>query len=510
VTLGPEYKGARVSRAALEDSSEGEEEESEEEGEEEEDEEEGDEDDLEDGSEEYDDPDEVDLEADQDFDDDAEIDSDNALGESDVERFKDFVFRGSSKPRVPKGEPSRSRRPKASDFISSSEDDKSDDDEEPETLRNGVNPSEEDDDGDEDDISGTSEDMDDDEGEGDESDDEQDDAQRAELRKMMNEGQKNVVATISQAAKADAEKGRAVRQQRRGFDSLLNIRIRLQKALVATNSFNMVENDVPEPKESYDAAEEAIINLWSSIDDFRQSLLSESNAARVGEKRKRDVSIDSSSQTIWDSMLEMEEPTLTHRRKVLEKWSTRVKSTVAAVTTRRLGPSTSQSLTSTLDDQLLSTDRLVRRSQIPRSCAPLQTAKKIDEDPEIYDDADFYQLLLKELVDQRTTDSSTAGGQSGTATVRWAALKEAKTRKQVDRKASKGRKLRYEVHEKLQNFMTTEDRRTWEQEAIDRFFGTLFGKKMDLEEDHVQGSDDEDVDMGGARVQDMSLRLFSG
>ena len=352
------------------------------------------------------------------------------------------------------------------------------------------------------------------ESEGESAQDDDVDAERAELRKIMKEGQKGIISTISQAAKADAEKGFAVRQQRRTFDSLLNLRIRLQKALVAANSFSVAETTMDgegADKEPYEAAEEAAVKLWNSIVGFRQSLVPESARARIGQKRKRDAEMEPTDQSIWEAMEGVEEAANGHRRKVLDKWSARVRNTTATATTRKLGPTTSQSLVSVLDDQLLSMDRLVKRTRIPRSCAPVQAAQKVAEDPDIYDDADFYQLLLKELVDQRTLDSSTGGGAGGTA-VRWAALKEAKTRKQVDRKASKGRKLRYTVHEKLQNFMAPEDRRSWEQDAIDRFFGTLFGQKMALgeEDDGVDEQDDPDSDreMGGASIHGDGLRLF--
>jgi protein AATF/BFR2 len=232
-------------------------------------------------------------------------------------------------------------------------------------------------------------------------------------------------------------------------------------------------------------------------------MLPENAKAKIGQKRKRGLEMDATSQSIWDSMEETEELALAHRRKVLDKWSSKVRNTTAMTSSRKLGPSTSQSLVSILDDQLLSADRLVKRTRTPRSCAPIQASKKVAEDANIYDDADFYQLLLKELVDQRTLDSSSGTTDGAGITVRWAALKEAKTRKQVDRKASKGRKLRFTVHEKLQNFMASEDRRSWEQDAIDRFFGTLFGQKMELGED--DGSDEE---MGGASVAEEGLRLF--
>jgi protein AATF/BFR2 len=376
-------------------------------------------------------------------------------------------------------------------------------------MQNRVNGSEEDDD-DEDE-----EEEEDDEDDEDEEDDEDDKSkssadggsgdERAEIRKIMKEGQKSIVATISQAAKADAEKGLAVRQQRRAFDALLNIRIRLQKALVAANSLSVAEETAADHKEPYEAAEEAAIKLLNSIDGFRRSMLPETAKAKIGQKRKRDLEPDATSQAIWDRMGETEDLALAHRRKVLDKWSSKVRSTTAMTTSRKLGPATSQSLVSLLDDQLLgSSDRLIKRTRTPRSCAPVQATRKVAEDAAVYDDADFYQLLLKELVDQRTADSAAGTTDGAGVTVRWAALKEAKTRKQVDRKASKGRKLRFTVQEKIQNFMAPEDRRSWEQDAIDRFFGTLFGQKMELREDE----EESDEEMGGASVQEEGLRLF--
>lgn len=432
--LGPQYRGAKVSRAALQESSD--EDEDEEDNEEESD------------SEEFADPDKFDLEADQD-DEDAEIESDNALTKSDTERFKDFVFRGSSKPSVK----AKKRRPVAADFLSSSEGEESDedmddgldglvddlgasdDDEESEGLSGGDESVEDEDEVEEDDDDDDDEEDDDDdeESDDDESEDDNDvdgDAQREELKKIMSEGQKSIVATISQAAKADAEKGKAVRQQRRAFDALLNIRIRLQKALVAANSLEATEDASTEQKEPYEAAEEAAIKLLDSIDGYRRSILPENAKAKIGQKRKRGLEIDMTTQAIWDSMEETETLALAHRRKVLDKWSSKVRNTTAMTSSRKLGPATSQSLVSILDDQMLSSDRLIKRTRTPRSCAPIQASKKVDEDVNIYDDADFYQLLLKELVDQRTLDSTSTTTDGAGITVRWAALKEAKTRKQ--------------------------------------------------------------------------------
>ncbi|KAK4462724.1 protein bfr2 [Cladorrhinum samala] len=518
-TLGPEYRGARVSRAALEQSDDDNEDEDEEEEEEEES-----------GKEEYDDPELADLEADHD-DEDVEIDSDDALTKSDDEKLKDFTFRASKTPRdkVQQANGRIKKRPTAADFMPSSGDEdeqegdegsRSEDDEDEDEGFDSENDSEVDFDGarlsdeddDEEDGEDSDEDEEDEEDEDEDEDDNMDDSapgdknQNFDVRKALAQGKRTIVSAISQAAKEDAQKGMAVRVQRRAFDSILNLRIRLQKALIAANTFNMVENEGVVATKPYQAAEEAAVKLWNTIDSVRHSFLPESARAKVGEKRKRtEIDIDTSSQEIWESMEAVEEIALSHRRAILDKWSERVKKSSSGPNTRNLIKTESQSLVSVLDSQLVSSERLVKRARVPRSCAPAQAAKKVEEDPEIYDDADFYQLLLKELVDQRSADTGVSG--ESVTTVRWAALKEAKVRKQVDRRASKGRKLRYTVHEKLQNFMAPEDRRSWEEHAIDRLFGTLFGQKLVLAEDEEVVSDEE---MGGVNIEEEEegLKLF--
>ena len=68
-------------------------------------------------------------------------------------------------------------------------------------------------------------------------------------------------------------------------------------------------------------------------------------------------------------------------------------------------------------------------------------------DMEVYDDRSFYTLLLKAYI---TSGSSGSGMRADDlAQLR----KYRKQKADVDRRASKGRKLRYTVHKKLQNFM---------------------------------------------------------
>ncbi|KAI0184950.1 transcription factor AATF/Che-1 [Xylaria flabelliformis] len=534
VALGPQYRGTRVSREDLEadnDDEEGDEEGDEEEEEEEEElaseEEDGSSSNYEDAVEEFDDPDTADLEADQKGHEDDEIDSDEVVGESGDERFNALVLRGRKKNK-------HAKRPTAADFMASDEEEEDDEDEEDEDVMgdsadelddenlsdaSGVGgfiddeAEESDEDGsgfsdEEDEMSDEGSDEDGDEDEDEDDDDGQErtrDSRKAKglnssgiaasVKEMM--GEQSIVKSLLKTVDADVQKGRAVQRQRKDFDSLLNIRIRLQKSIVAMNSLKYAEQTDDQATEPYEAAERSALQLWNALDDFRTSI-------HKGKKRKHAETDDMSTTALWDRMELHEKHQALRRKHVLEKWSRDAKKTSITASSANKFTSTSEKpITAMLSNELDAPERLIKRTRTPRSCAPYQVAQKINEDASIYDDADFYQLLLKELVDQRAGDGSGTGLQA--ATIRYAAAKEAKAKRHVDTKASKGRKMRFTPMPKLQNFMAPEDRRSWEQSAIDRFFGTLFGQKLALNE---ESSDEE---MGGVSVEDEGtegLRLF--
>ncbi|PQK17426.1 hypothetical protein BB8028_0007g06210 [Beauveria bassiana] len=479
-SLGPQYRGSKVSRNALEQQSSDEEDEGE------------------DDDEEYDDPETADLEADTAEASDSEISSDDALGESDNEKLSKFVFRGSSNPRKP-----RSNRATAADYMSDSDEEGTDldleeDDDEDEDIDDGLEAlidgeAEESDEGEDEDEDDDDDDEEDEEEEDDDDGDEEDekDDKASKAKPGMSDRSPN----------ADIEKGAAIQKQRKLYDGLLNLRIRLQKALVAANTFSALEEEQEEEEgtaESYDTAEATALSLLNTISSLRENC----GAPVVsGTKRKRDYEASSTSAEIWEQLQEEDRCALKFREKCLEKWSRKVQS--VNVTAPKAFGSRNKTLVDSLHDQLNDPEkRLAKRTRVPRSCAPAQHAKKMAEDKTIFDDADFYQLLLKELVEQRTVDSS-SNQTSAVPSVVLTATRENRTRKVVDRKASKGRKMRFTVHEKLQNFMAPEDRRQWEQSAIDRLFSTLFGRKLEFNEDEA----DEDEDM--VDVADANFKLFA-
>ncbi|GFR52680.1 hypothetical protein Agub_g15306, partial [Astrephomene gubernaculifera] len=112
-------------------------------------------------------------------------------------------------------------------------------------------------------------------------------------------------------------------------------------------------------------------------------------------------------------------------------------------------PSRGAAATSALDEDALLGQREGDVSAAAAAAGSASVAADVVEeerDGETYDDSEFYQQLLKEFLDKGIAQGAAAG-----------APKAAKKRKQVDRRASKGRKLRYHVQEKLVAFMAPVD-----------------------------------------------------
>ncbi|RPA94714.1 TRAUB-domain-containing protein [Choiromyces venosus 120613-1] len=433
-------------------------------------------------------------------DEDDDIDSDDALG-SDEDKFSGFKFLGSS---TTKGGVKATRGMKVAG--DSSSDGESGTDPDNDAILNEEKDTDEDDSSDvESDLlshneDGDEEDEDEDEDEDGEDEDESSDEgaqdadtkRREELKKLITEEQKNVVANISKAVKADTEKGTAVKQQQKIFDSLLGVRIKLQKAIVAANSLPAPSQPAPSHQpvsETYKAAEDAALNLWNTLTDLRCELSSSSAL-----KRKHDDA-DTSTSALWAKMQKLEGEVHINRLSTLDKWSAKTSSVSTGTLARKLNNTAQRGLTATISETLMTDlNRHVQKTRVPRSCAPTKVGS--GEDVEVYDDSDFYQMLLKALVDQRMVDNANSGGASGA--IRWTtALRDAKVKKVVDTKASKGRKLKYQVQEKLQNFIAPIANNSWNEHQIDELFGSLLGQRVRVDED---SEEEEEVELDGLRL----------
>jgi protein AATF/BFR2 len=107
-------------------------------------------------------------------------------------------------------------------------------------------------------------------------------------------------------------------------------------------------------------------------------------------------------------------------------------------------------------------ERLIKRTQLKRSVYKIygkeeNKSQEVDNrhvndyDTEVFDDQDFYNQLMRELIERKTTNIVDPVELSRKS-IELQKLRT-KSKKTVDTKASKGRKIKFTVHKPMVNFM---------------------------------------------------------
>ncbi|KAF8069648.1 bfr2 [Scenedesmus sp. PABB004] len=331
------------------------------------------------------------------------------------------------------------------------------------------------------------------------------------------EAQQQLVAAAGRGDR-DAAKAAGVRAQQRLWGAALELRIRLQKAVAGANVLPR-----PAARAALVAGDEQVAASYAGLVSSCQATLEQllhlhhrlaqqhpAAAAALaaapqqpaaGAKRRRGAAaLDDDAgggepgegggagafagacgdaDAAWAAVEGAIDGLAGFRDAALDKWHRRtvLSSGTAALRgssgLRALQQSVSAQVGALMRDQR----KLVARSQLPAQVAPRPLGQPArgagadgagadgERDPETYDEGDFYQQLLKELLE------SAPGGAPGAL----AGARPAKRRKLVDRRASKGRKLRFEVMDKLVGFMAPVELAP--PPFAEQLFGNLFAHK---------------------------------
>lgn len=329
---------------------------------------------------------------------------------------------------------------------------------------------------DEDDEELNSEDDEEDDEEEEESEDELNaptlDDKRDKLKALLNNEKSTMASQLSSAAQTDAQKGESIQNQMIIYEAILDARIKLQKGLAAANSMPL-SKEKAEPFTG-DKTEKKVKSLKSSLYEMLDTLTTirvdmmtnegiDADGIKISKKRTLEAAMDNANQ--------LENVLTPYRDAVLTKWSRKIQAASGASALNQSKFSIqNQNAKLQVSTHLADMDRLVKRTRVNRSnYVVLGEEEKTDsktldsslqERDEIFDDTDFYRLLLKDLVDRRMADSGATAG------VKWTVVKP-KVKKNVDTKASKGRKLRYHVQEKIQNFDAPRQSIEWTDDQIE-------------------------------------------
>ncbi|KAI9011497.1 apoptosis-antagonizing transcription factor [Gaertneriomyces semiglobifer] len=362
----------------------------------------------------------------------------------------------------------------------------------------------------------------------DEATNKQTDARLAKELEELEAEEKKLIKTMSASAKADVAKGMHVRAQISLWDILLDTRIRLQRPLTLANRFpkhntysTFIASSTTSPIVSTASTE--LTTLLTSLVDLRKSLISQNAAVSqsfspsVLNKRKRPSTEEDCEplklvESYWADIHPLDAQFVSYRNATIEKWNSKIQ-IASGIPLQKKFKTINQSVLSQIKQVMSDTGRLVKRTQLKRGEYSIvgeegkagnegetgdEGEVKADQhlahyDTEVFDDGDYYQQLLKELVESRMGDTD----DPTLLHLRLTQLRSQKKKRKVDTKASKGRKIRFHVHEKIQNFMAPEPRGTWHEEMVEELFSGLLGQSVRDGNDEVEVKRSEDGGLVG-------------
>ncbi len=282
------------------------------------------------------------------------------------------------------------------------------------------------------------------------------------------------------------------------FESLLEMRILLQKPIELVNKLPIFDDLIDQ--EDTSNIKESVIEVQNDLKETLDSLLFIQDiqiSPKKNKKKKKRLSDESnleSTDDIWNHMQDNLKRMRPSWKKSLDLWHGRSHYGSEA-TKQKLKFFNQTGIFEQIEAAMKDESRVLERSRIrmelsQRPDRHVSNTNKFDEesdnnnededegqqeeekelyDPEVYDDRGLYSVLLKTYI----TNSAGRNG-DGLGKEDLEALRRYRQKKSsVDRKASKGRKIRYTIHSKLENFMFPEPGPI-SSTNIDRLFASLF------------------------------------
>ncbi|KAM7354247.1 apoptosis antagonizing transcription factor [Cochliomyia hominivorax] len=345
---------------------------------------------------------------------------------------------------------------------------------------------EEDDNEEEDDHLQDSEDEDDQGEEEEEEDDDEDDDDDDDELDSEDEVDEDTEVISKVNHEAEIQKGLSVQNQLRIWERLLELRINLQKLLNKTNQLpppqelQDLEHNNSKYKEIQQTTCKQTCALLQNLLSLKNNLCTQfpemDKAMKPSLKRALPLKEHNSGEPplkqVNQYLQEGFEEFHSYRNSVLLKWDDRTKLLQPGAGSKKKTFTEEYDIIKKIDNALLNKSLLKEKSQTLKNNTQTDNSEEPTINPNIYDDSDFYHQQLRELIEYKANTTSNMSE----VTKQFLELQKLrqKMKKKVDTRASKGRKLRYNVHNKLINFMAPHDNTTWTTESIDELSKSLF------------------------------------
>eukprot|EP00658_Telonema_sp_P-2_P070142 TRINITY_DN59745_c0_g1_i2.p1 TRINITY_DN59745_c0_g1~~TRINITY_DN59745_c0_g1_i2.p1 ORF type:complete len:362 (+),score=104.06 TRINITY_DN59745_c0_g1_i2:25-1110(+) len=320
---------------------------------------------------------------------------------------------------------------------------------------------------------------------------------RDRLEQLQKE-EEEVLAGISKVKDSEVEQSQAVRGQKKMWCELLEFRVALQGTLMAASRMPkpqvydaIAQTQDPAIQHRLDKLQKLSMDMTNDLRQAAGNLLDQDLTVHKACGELPQVEPSEDVHELWENLDREHEQLRPWREAEITRWyrkTTATKQLQAGKALQTLAKSTLDQVSEVMSDM----PRLLKRTQLKRGeytivgdSSVVQQQQEVEDpsnkrdghlyqhDEEIFDDTDFYERLLQELVESGS-HASLQAATAGKAAVR-------KSRPKVDTRASKGRKIRYHVHAKLVNFMSAAG---FDMPPVaEELFARLFGQTPESDDD---------------------------
>ena len=332
------------------------------------------------------------------------------------------------------------------------------------------------------------------------------------LQEKMEKQDEKYLKTLSKITKDEIRKSKNIINQKELYETFVGIRIALQNLLSDINTLPTYLNfsqflnlSSKEVKESYKKLKN---NLYSTFLDtllFHKEFLKKQNYPKSDQfnpvselekllNNKDNININENLNKIHNNLFKIDQKIMNiwYRKTVVNQFQTNNKLIKKLANNDNFCEHILSSVENNISTLLKKTQKYNNDNNTQLLGRKRLSAEEYEYDKEIFNDIDFYNFLLKEFLlnnekeidennyQEKIDENGLVEGRYD-LTMKYILNRNTKIKKKVDTKATKNRKIRYDKHEEIINFMVPENN---EKEIIGRniIINSLFGtKKMNIE-----------------------------
>ena len=359
-----------------------------------------------------------------------------------------------------------------------------------------------------------------------ESEESVDEEKEMTLQEKMEKQDEQYLKTLSKVTKDEIRKAKNIINQKELYETFVGIRIALQNLLSDINSLPSSKNFSKflelSSKETQDLYQKLKLNVNSTFYDtviFHKEFLKKQNYPKSEQfnpvlelekllKKKEDFNeMDEQLNKIHNNLFKIDQKIMNiwYRKTVVNQFQTNNKIIKKLSNNDNFCEHVLSSVENNMNTLLKKTQKYnnANDNNIQLLGRKRLSAEEYEYDKEIFNDNDFYNFLLKEFLlnnekeidennyEEKRDENGLVEGRYD-LTMKYILNRNTKIKKNVDTKATKNRKIRYDKHEEIINFMVPENN---DKEINGRniIINSLFGtKKLNINLENINNKEKEE------------------